>query len=181
MVASSDESIKIERTAQLKILLHAAKYPYAEVNGVLLGTSGKITDAVPLFHTPMFAPMLETGVAMSDEYAKSIGVEVVGWYHGSSRNNYNGVPKGIARVASKLKGCLVMVDAKLLSDEKESGLLVMKKDLVNWIINEKAIVAESGVEFTKLLVNLTQNKLEDFDSWLDNPTELDWRNLNLLS
>lgn len=76
---------ELQETAALKILLHAAKFPYAAVNGVLLGTvSGNaggdgssddahiegsrqtritIVDAVPLFHTFLsLAPMLETAL-----------------------------------------------------------------------------------------------------------------------
>lgn len=49
--------------AYLKIILHAAKYPYCAVNGILLGSKTdssniSVVDAVPLFHqclhvTPM--------------------------------------------------------------------------------------------------------------------------------
>ena len=69
----------VQQGAALKILLHAAKFPSAAVNGVLLGTvsapqgdsaadapsSGAVTvvDAIPLFHSFLaLAPMLETAL-----------------------------------------------------------------------------------------------------------------------
>lgn len=55
--------VKISSRAYTKIVLHAAKYPYAAVNGILLAPKDKsknqyIIDAIPLFHqclnvTPM--------------------------------------------------------------------------------------------------------------------------------
>lgn len=55
--------VKVSARAYTKIILHAAKYPYASVNGILLASKDKsknlhIFDAVPLFHqclnvTPM--------------------------------------------------------------------------------------------------------------------------------
>lgn len=55
--------VKVSSRAYTKIILHAAKYPYASVNGILLASKDKsknqhIIDAIPLFHqclnvTPM--------------------------------------------------------------------------------------------------------------------------------
>lgn len=57
----------IERTALLKVLLHAIKYPAYGVNGVLLGSisKGKVTavDAVPLVHNFItLVPAFETAL-----------------------------------------------------------------------------------------------------------------------
>jgi hypothetical protein len=55
----------IESLAYEKIILHALKYPSQSVTGVLLGKSNEaekaqlITDAIPLFHGNILAPMLE--------------------------------------------------------------------------------------------------------------------------
>ena len=61
----------ISREAALTLLLHAAKFPAAAVNGLLLGNhadlqeggSVSITSAVPLLHTFLtLAPSLETAL-----------------------------------------------------------------------------------------------------------------------
>ena len=66
-------SCSVDRLAILKILLHAAKYPSASINGVLLGREAPrasdgeaaihIVDAIPLFHSFLtLAPSLETAL-----------------------------------------------------------------------------------------------------------------------
>ena len=62
-------SYTCDQTALLKILLHAAKYPAAAVNGVLLGripSDGRtveVVDAIPLLHSFLtLAPSLETAL-----------------------------------------------------------------------------------------------------------------------
>ena len=58
----------IDNVALLKATLHAAAHPDATVLGVLVGTPGdnggvRVTDALPLFHTGVAAPMLEVALA----------------------------------------------------------------------------------------------------------------------
>ena len=65
------ESYQLHESAALKLLLHAAKFPFAAVNGLLLGRPAEdasspvtVLDAIPLFHTFLsLAPMLETALA----------------------------------------------------------------------------------------------------------------------
>jgi hypothetical protein len=62
----------ISLPAYAKIVLHALKYPFLSVTGVLLGhykdrnpqTSDvvEITDSVPLFHGIVLSPMLEVAM-----------------------------------------------------------------------------------------------------------------------
>ncbi len=60
----------VSTLAHAKIMLHAAKHPAAAVCGLLLGqrtaSDGAlhIADAIPLFHSPPLAPMLEIGCHM---------------------------------------------------------------------------------------------------------------------
>ena len=61
---TSSINYSITEEAYAKIILHGAKYPHVQVNGVVLGTLGKnkvvsISDAVPLFHGNVLATMLE--------------------------------------------------------------------------------------------------------------------------
>lgn len=62
-------SYTCDQTALLKVLLHAAKYPAASVNGVLLGRTAsdrpivEIVDAIPFLHSFLtLAPALETAL-----------------------------------------------------------------------------------------------------------------------
>lgn len=69
----------IESLAYEKIVLHALKYPSQSVTGVLLGKQNDaekihlITDAIPLFHGNVLAPMLE--IAMMQ--VRIIGIELI--------------------------------------------------------------------------------------------------------
>ena len=82
--SSSSTSYEVDSAALLKILLHGAKHPSSDVLGVLLGrppkegassdgvdvddattpsVSGRVVDALPLFHGPMLqGPMLEVSL-----------------------------------------------------------------------------------------------------------------------
>ena len=61
-----------DRTALLKILLHAAKYPASSVNGILLADSKgtkpgaesvTVVDVIPVLHSFLtLAPVLETAL-----------------------------------------------------------------------------------------------------------------------
>lgn len=71
-------SYTFDRTALLKILLHAAKYPAASVNGILLADAKgskagseavTIVDAIPVLHSFVtLAPVLETALIQVVEY-----------------------------------------------------------------------------------------------------------------
>jgi hypothetical protein len=56
----------ITSQAYSKIVFHALKYPYAQVNGILLGKKEEnnvvISDSVALFHSATLAPMLEVAM-----------------------------------------------------------------------------------------------------------------------
>ena len=89
MTSSPSPSYEVDSAALLKILLHSAKHPSSDVLGVLLGrppkgrsdapiaaaddasssapstpsVSGRVVDALPLFHGPMlYGPMLEVAL-----------------------------------------------------------------------------------------------------------------------
>ena len=71
----------IDNVALLKATLHAAAHPDATVLGVLVGTPGasgggvRITDALPLFHTGVAAPMLEVALAQVRREERRRGVK----------------------------------------------------------------------------------------------------------
>lgn len=61
--------ISFNARAYCKIILHAAKYPYCSVNGILLAKNSSKTkleyvDAVPLFHVALnLTPMAEVALS----------------------------------------------------------------------------------------------------------------------
>ena len=92
--SSPSTSFEVESAALLKILLHGAKHPSSDVLGVLLGrppkeaassdgidvdasaptpsVSGRVVDALPLFHGPMlYGPMLEVALLQVNEMKES--------------------------------------------------------------------------------------------------------------
>ena len=122
---SGSGSVTFSTTAYSKIILHTAKYPWAAVNGLLLGSIDAhaidVTDAVPLFHTAVLAPMLEVAMMLVDEYCQSeqspAGLSIVGYYHANARNNDGEIPS-LARIVSEKiavqssrTACLAMVRA----------------------------------------------------------------------
>jgi len=114
----------VSELAYTKILFHAKKYPYASVNGVLVGyTTGTgpdessssssstttppkknihITDYFPLFHGHTLAPMLEVAMTFIEEYCKrqnnnkgdKNNLEIVGYFHANELYDDTDVPSG---------------------------------------------------------------------------------------
>ena len=68
----SRRSASLAPLAWMKAMLHAAKHAEKPVFGVLLGsTSGDsvtISDALPLFHSNIMAPMTEMGMTLVRAY-----------------------------------------------------------------------------------------------------------------
>ncbi|ESO96311.1 hypothetical protein LOTGIDRAFT_144085 [Lottia gigantea] len=85
--------ISLNVRAYCKIILHAAKYPHAAVNGILLAEENKtkqskslkFVDCIPLFHISLsLAPMLEVALLQIDGYCKSKGLVIGGYYQANS-------------------------------------------------------------------------------------------------
>ena len=76
----SSPKFTISHKAYTKLIIHAAKYPHAPVNGVLIGTaspaaSGSIVvaDAIPLLHQwTNLSPMMEIGLDLVSGSRKNI-------------------------------------------------------------------------------------------------------------
>lgn len=154
-------------------------------------TKGKYTvnDAIPFFHSPMMAPMLEIGMAFVEEYCKSDqtpeGSKILGWYVSPARDNMETVSKPHLQVANKLKTkdgvCLIAVRTKELSDEAKSGLEIMSKKGENWSPSAPwTTELKNTAEFTKLLKDGRQEKLADMDDFFYDSQAADWRNTNLV-
>jgi len=90
---SSFPRLRLDDAAYSKVVAHAAKFPWANVNGLLIGAEKKedgssiimVTDAVPLFHSVTLAPMTEVACMLVEEYCASAqtpeGTKIVGAYY----------------------------------------------------------------------------------------------------
>ena len=64
-------TVKIDPVAYYKVLAHSLKYPFASVNGILIGWKKdseddaeiQIADAIPLFHSHLsLSPLLDAAL-----------------------------------------------------------------------------------------------------------------------
>jgi len=123
---------EVSLQAYCKMILHAAKYPHAAVNGLLLAAAPKdhrkapqpeeeegeeesepratkksapllISDAVPLFHQGLgLAPMLEIALNEVDTYCSRSGLVIAGYYQ-ANEHLESCSPDNIAyRIADKI-------------------------------------------------------------------------------
>mmetsp|Transcript_2689 Transcript_2689/g.4487 ORF Transcript_2689/g.4487 Transcript_2689/m.4487 type:complete len:198 (+) Transcript_2689:181-774(+) len=191
------DSFNVAPTAQLKALLHAAKYAHADVCGALLGKDSdegkvEVTDAVPMFHSVVLAASVETGLALAEAYCSTSqtpeGTRVVGWYTGAARSNFEGTPNNATRIASRLSSksgkptILLQINTGSLAKPDRTGLeaFVSKDKGASWTRTNDAGVEDASVgkKFTELLREDAQVKLVDMDMWMDD-SKLDWRNKDL--
>ncbi|XP_068669835.1 ER membrane protein complex subunit 8/9 homolog [Aristolochia californica] len=100
----SECQYEIRQSAYVKLVLHALKHKASSVNGILIGrllndNLVEISDAVPLSHTLVpLLPTLEISLLQVEEYFKSEGLIVVGYYHANERyddSELGNVPKKI--------------------------------------------------------------------------------------
>jgi len=121
---------EISLQAYCKMILHAAKYPHAAVNGLLLASAPKdhrttsstddavdeaetrltrkttplvISDAIPLFHQGLgLAPMLEIALNEIDTHCSRSGLVIAGYYQ-ANEHLESCIPDNIAyRIADKI-------------------------------------------------------------------------------
>jgi len=102
-------SYTLSHLAYLKLVLHAAKYPHATVNGVLLTSSAPssktvlISDAVPLLHHwTTLSPMMEIGLDLAGTHADDNNARLVGYYEASDRTSDTSLSSTGERVYAKL-------------------------------------------------------------------------------
>lgn len=125
---------RVEATAYVKLLLHAAKYQTNTCSGLLVGEEqGQgfvITDAVPLFHhdAPL-APLLEVACAMVDAWCQTQGKKIVGYYHASESDGSATLSHFGEKMADKIeancsRACVLLVENQQLNSEAKSAVQV---------------------------------------------------------
>ncbi|CAE6389012.1 unnamed protein product [Rhizoctonia solani] len=100
----STPKFQLSHKAYTKLIIHAAKYPHAPVNGVLLGkASGEpivVDDAVPLLHQwTNLSPMMEIGLDLARTHAESTGMKLLGYYQATQRLDDD---EGLSAVGQKI-------------------------------------------------------------------------------
>ncbi|KAG8746458.1 hypothetical protein FRC10_004897 [Ceratobasidium sp. 414] len=108
----SSPKFTISHKAYTKVIVHAAKYPHAPVNGVLIGRptpsdggSVVVEDAIPLLHQwTSLSPMMEIGLDLARTHAESMGMNLLGYYQATQRlDDEEGLSAVGQRIASNLK------------------------------------------------------------------------------
>ncbi|CAM9783870.1 unnamed protein product [Scytosiphon promiscuus] len=179
-------------------MLHAAKYPWATVNGFLLGEAApryartclpqiSVKDAVPLFHTSTLTPLLETSAAMVDAHASSNGLSIVGFYQANQclDDNLPGVlaSKIMDKIDSSQTGSSVLltISNKRLEVAGDSAISAFGRDSNNSFRKHMEVAVEASVveEFESALSQRTEAKLVDMDEHLDDVSK-DWRNPSIV-
>ena len=135
--SAPEDSIELTTRAYSKIILHAAKYPYASVNGVVLaksppkgqkaGAAAKLSliDTIPLFHqSEGLSPMVEVALTQIESRAASVGMVIAGFYHA---NRSFHLPSSIdvfsQRIADRVADLCPLGRAALLTvDNRRLGL-----------------------------------------------------------
>ncbi|CAM9390340.1 unnamed protein product [Hapterophycus canaliculatus] len=201
----SNSNVTVDGTAYLKLMLHAAKYPWATVNGFLLGEAGSggqartsdcrptfaqvsVKDAVPLFHTSTLAPLLETSAAMVDAHASSNGLSIVGFYQANQCLDDNSPGALASKIMDKIdssqtgSAVLLLISNKRLEVAGDSALSAFGRDANNSFRKhiEVAVAAEVVETFEAALLQRTEAKLVDMDEHLDDVSK-DWRNPGIVS
>jgi len=192
------EDQEISTRAYCKIIMHCAKYPSSNLNGLLLthksdmknGIATRFCDAVPLSH-------LNTGLSLTPEIALPqvegivTGADLVisGFYHAHDNLKDNHVDVFSQKIADKIAenqdgAVLVTVDSKRLALKIENDGLVVRHQNQDgsWKISEgKMKLEHESITLacaSALVREGTFRELVDFDNHLDDITQ-DYINVQL--
>ena len=132
----SEPEYEISTRAYCKMIMHAAKYPSSNINGLLLakktGERGlKYVDCIPLFHiNTALAPMVEVALAQIENEVGRSGLTISGFYHAHDNLRDNHVDTFSQKIADKIADnipgtLLVTIDSKKLSLNIDSPALIL--------------------------------------------------------
>jgi len=205
-LSSNDDCIELMTRAYAKVILHAAKYPHASVNGVLLaklpskgekiGSKLVLIDAIPLFHqTEGLSPMLEVALTQIESRTASIGYGIAGFYHASRHFRDTSVDIFSQRIADRIadlspfgRTALLTVNNREISLNLQNHALLGQMFIGNsegtgrWrTIAKDHIRVEDDMTFavtSQLLLTRGYKDLSDFDNHLDD-VSIDYLNVSL--
>ncbi|ORZ20283.1 hypothetical protein BCR42DRAFT_389511 [Absidia repens] len=155
-------------------LIHAAKYPFDQVCGLLLGiiekeTVTKVTTAVPLFHHwTTLTPMLDIALQQVEVYAKKKQLQIVGWYQANVGMDDVSLQENAIKVNNEKLGSMEKVtDALVVYDYVE----------LQWRINRDQFKDQVKQEYLPKVYGLLNSsgylRVVDLDDHLEN-ISLDW-------
>ena len=132
----SEPEYEISTRAYCKMIMHAAKYPSSNINGLLLakktGERGlQYVDCIPLFHiNTALAPMVEVALAQIENEVGRSGLTISGFYHAHDNLRDNHVDTFSQKIADKIADnipgtLLVTIDSKKLSLNIDSPALIL--------------------------------------------------------
>uniref|UniRef100_A0A7N4PUP0 ER membrane protein complex subunit 9 n=1 Tax=Sarcophilus harrisii TaxID=9305 RepID=A0A7N4PUP0_SARHA len=178
--------VEISARAYVKMCLHAARYPHAAVNGLLLAQAPQaggclcLSDCVPLFHSHLaLSVMLE--VALNQFAGGCMDPRL----RSSALSPGPLALKIAGRIAEFFPGAvLIMLDnRKLVPQPRVPPIIVLETRDRRWVPKDKNLVMwrdweESRQLLRALLEDRAHRLLVDFDAHLDD-IRRDWTNQQL--
>ncbi|GFN80029.1 ER membrane protein complex subunit 8/9 homolog [Plakobranchus ocellatus] len=189
--------VNVTVRAHCKILLHAAKYPHAAVNGILLAEDNrnkeskilKFVDAIPFFHVSLgLSPMLEMALLQVESYCKGKNLVIAGYYQANENYNDNEMNHVARTIGRKVQenfhdACLFMIDNRKVRAESVSQpykIYTLRES--GWKDSDRKNISEDDISKEEcsyaLLKSGAHRQLCDFDNHFDDVRN-DWRNLEL--
>ncbi|KAM4854020.1 ER membrane protein complex subunit 9 isoform 3-T3 [Thomomys bottae] len=174
--------VEISARAYGKMCLHAARYPHAAVNGLLLASAPRpgeclcLTDCVPLFHSQLaLSLMLEVALNQVDVWGAQAGLVVAGYYHANAAlDDQRGCPESRfliplifplhspGSLALKIAGriaeffpdaVLIMLDnKKLVPQPPVPPVIVLESRGLHWVPKDKNLVMWRDWEESRQMV-----------------------------
>lgn len=194
----SDSEYEISTRAYCKMIMHAAKYPSSNINGLLLAKKTgeqrgvKYVDCIPLFHiNTALAPMVEVALAQIENEVGRSGLMISGFYHAHDNLRDNHVDTFSQKIADKIADnipgtLLVTIDSKKLSLNIDSPALILHQHEASsgkWKKREGSSVRLEHDTVTLQCATAVIHKkiykdIVDFDTHLDD-ISMDYRNVEM--
>jgi hypothetical protein len=194
----SDSEYEISTRAYCKMIMHAAKYPSSNINGLLLAKKTgeqrgvKYVDCIPLFHiNTALAPMVEVALAQIENEVGRSGLVISGFYHAHDNLRDNHVDTFSQKIADKIADnipgtLLVTIDSKKLSLNIDSPALILHQHEASsgkWKKREGSSVRLEHDTVTLQCATAVIHKkiyrdIVDFDTHLDD-ISMDYRNVEM--
>ncbi|KAG8687696.1 hypothetical protein FRC09_013345 [Ceratobasidium sp. 395] len=189
----SSPKVIISHKAYTKVIVHAAKYPHAPVNGVLIGRTSRsdsgtilVEDAIPLLHEwTSLTPTMEIGLDLARGHAESMEMNLLGYYQATQRlDDDEGLSAVGQRITSNLKekfkdAFALVVDSASIASTTTPPLIAYTSSGQSWTrtaFSPTFTLAESDSPARALAIvrqDSTFTNFGDFDDHLQD-VSVDW-------
>jgi len=187
--------VQCGKDAFLKMLLHAYKYPYCQIGGILVGNEQKgcleIQNCYPIYHGPLISTIIESALNQIEEICKDTNSYIVGAYFANENYDDNTLHSYATRIGDKicdkttLKGCTILIlnNANMVPNLKQPPVDVYQRE-GGGIWKSGTRLQLDDPKTLSLLQSCFDSSLHlnlcDFDNHLDDLTK-DWTNSNLFT